>query len=286
MRAILLEKRSVAANAAQKIEIDKRERTSLQSRLETMQTTISAHEVEIARLRSRIVQSPNRVKQSLLDLGKAVAQMKDDILEIEAKGRDHQTRISALKKYEVEISTLIKTVEEWETELDKAAEGAEKLAKLSDERDARNEDLKELELYAQQLNRRIQAAIEQRERHVRQAESKKESLQKRMSEMQDTHEALMAQRQDVDEEAAKRHRAIALKEREVSWLDRAHAGAHRDLQIVDLVKAAETDIAQGEAAYRELKLEVCESRCTSCRTHANLRTQWRTRQSKFIVAFK
>lgn len=215
MRNVLLEKRSIAANAAQKIEVDKRDRSALQTRLENMQTAISAHEVEIARLRSRIVQSPNRVKQSLLDLGKAVAQMKDDILEIEAKGRDHQSRISALKRYEVEISTLIKTVEEWEAELDKAAEGQEKLIKLSDERDARSEDLKELELYAQQLNRRIQAAIEQRERHVRQAEGKKETLQKRMSEMQDTHEALMAQRQDVDEEAAKRHRAIAMKEREV-----------------------------------------------------------------------
>ena len=215
MRNVLLEKRSIAANAAQKIEVDKRDRSALQTRLENMQTAISAHEVEIARLRSRIVQSPNRVKQSLLDLGKAVAQMKDDILEIEAKGRDHQSRISALKRYEVEISTLIKTVEEWEAELDKAAEGQEKLIKLSDERDARGEDLKELELYAQQLNRRIQAAIEQRERHVRQAEGKKDTLQKRMSEMQDTHEALMAQRQDVDEEAAKRHRAIAMKEREV-----------------------------------------------------------------------
>ena len=36
-----------------------------------------------------------------------------------------------------------------------------------------------------------------------------------MARMQDAHEALMTQRADVDVEAAQRHRAIALKEKEV-----------------------------------------------------------------------
>ena len=165
-------------------------------------------------------------------------------------------RINALKRYEVDLAALIRSVEEWETELKKATESSEKLAKITEERDAKYDELKELELRAQQLGRRITAATEQKQRQAKQAESKKDSLQKRIAELQETHELLMAQRQDVDEEHSKRQRAIALKEREVCS-PACSLTRSKSSQILDLVKAAETDIAQGEAAYRELKAEVC-----------------------------
>jgi len=214
-REVLLEKRSLASTLANKIEVDKRERGTLQTRAESLQQTLSSQEVELSRLRSRIVQSPNRVKQNLADLTKNVAGMKEDISEAEARGREHQSRINALKKYEIELASLIRSVEEWETELVKANECSEKLAKNVDDRDGKYDELRELELRAQQLDRRIQAAKEQKDRHAKQADQKKMTLQKRMNELQEAHELLMAQRQDVDEESAKRHRAIAMKEREV-----------------------------------------------------------------------
>jgi kinetochore protein Nuf2 len=215
MRQVLLEKRSAASALGNKIDVDKRRRQDLQARLESLQQTVSSHEVELQRLRSRIVQSPLRVKQTLVDLSKNVAQMKDEILESEAKGRDHQARITALKKYESELSALIRTVEEWSAELTKANDGSVRLAKLIEERDTKTEDLKEMELRAQQLGRRIKAVTEQRERHAGQADTKKKALQKRMQELQENHEMLMAQRQDVDEESSKRQRAVTMKEKEV-----------------------------------------------------------------------
>ena len=218
MREGLLQKRGIVTGLVNKIDIDKKERAALQQRMETIQQTVSQHEVEIARLRSKIIQSPQRVKASLSDLSKNVAKMKEDVLDQEAKGRDHQARIAALKKYEIDIAALIKTVEEWEVELNKAAEEQTRLAALSEERIGRTEDLKELELYEQQLLRRINNAHEQRERHGKQSETKKESVQRKLSEMQDTHESLLSQRKEVNEETAKWQRAIALKEREVCTL--------------------------------------------------------------------
>ena len=68
---------------------------------------------------------------------------------------------------------------------------------------------------AQQLDRRIATAVEQRERQSRQADSKRDAIRQRMARLQETHDELMAERAGIEEKAAIRHRAIAAKEREV-----------------------------------------------------------------------
>ena len=65
---------------------------------------LAQHEAEIMRLRSRIVQSPNRVKQTLSDLTNSLAAMKSDIIEYERKGVDHNARITVLRKHEIVCS--------------------------------------------------------------------------------------------------------------------------------------------------------------------------------------
>ena len=73
---------------------------------------------------------------------------------------------------------------------------------------------------AQQLDRRIATAVEQRERQSRQADSKRDAIRQRMARLQETHDELMAERAGIEEKAAVRHRAIAAKEREVRSVHR------------------------------------------------------------------
>lgn len=62
--------------------------------------SIKQHDAEITRLRGRIVQSPDRVRQTLDDMQKSLSNLKDEIIEIDKKSREHEARIQVAKKYE------------------------------------------------------------------------------------------------------------------------------------------------------------------------------------------
>lgn len=215
-RHSLLEKRSQASALSNGIESTKHDRSALQSKVEDLSQSLSTLDLDINRLRSRIVQSPGRVKAVITDLSHNVASMKEDIATHESRGRDHALRISVLRAYEGQISAVLAVLAEWESELQRASVEHGKIVKLTELRESQSELLKNRELKVAQAKRRIAVVEEQRERHERQAESKRETLSAKLSELQSMHEHLMAKRQDADEEAAKRHKAIALKEKEVS----------------------------------------------------------------------
>jgi hypothetical protein len=137
---------------------------------ENLTYSISNLDSEIIRLRSRVVQSPNRIKESLATQGAMLAKMKEEIVDLDRKALDHQARIKVIRTYEgvstwcggvlrecsraerdrrQDITSLLKAVDEWEAELNRAAEEETKLSKLIEERDARSDEVRELELYAQ-----------------------------------------------------------------------------------------------------------------------------------------
>lgn len=86
--------------ALTKLEQGKRERTLLQEKIENITMSIKQHDAEITRLRGRIVQSPDRVRQTLDDMQKSLQNLKDEIVEIDRKSREHESRIQVAKKYE------------------------------------------------------------------------------------------------------------------------------------------------------------------------------------------
>lgn len=214
-RSQLLEKRSQASNLSSAIDSAKYHRSQLQAKVEDLSQSLSTMDLEITRLRSRIVQSPNRVKAAITDLAQSVQAMKEDISAHEIRGRDHTMRVSVLRAYEGQISATLAALADWESELMHAQAEASKVAKLEDLRETQAEVLKNRQLKVAQAERRINTVADQKERHERQAESKREALTARLQELQSQHEHLMAKRQDTDEELAKRNKAIGLREKEV-----------------------------------------------------------------------
>lgn len=72
-------------------------------------------ENEIAKLRSRIVRSPERVRDNVRSLEARIANLKLSISEHERKAQDHKARIDVLRKYEgVRARPSFSSVEQWE----------------------------------------------------------------------------------------------------------------------------------------------------------------------------
>jgi hypothetical protein len=83
------------------------------SRQENLTYSISNLDSEIIRLRSRVVQSPNRIKESLATQSAMVAKMKEEIIELDRKALDHQARIKVIKAYETVSLIMTSLVMSW-----------------------------------------------------------------------------------------------------------------------------------------------------------------------------
>lgn len=80
-------------------------------------------EIEINRLKSQVVQSPDRVKASISDMTVTVQRDSDELRALEAKERQMKAKIESLIKYEHELSACIKILDEWDVEAAKLADG-------------------------------------------------------------------------------------------------------------------------------------------------------------------
>lgn len=253
----------------------KRERIHLQEKVENVTMSLKQHDLEISRLRGRVVQSPERVRQTLNDMANSLQSLKDELVEIDRKGREHESRILVAKKYEQvgdlvhwfhalqapednqdcfqaytphltpslqDISSTIKLIDEWSAELTRSSQTSSKLFSLVEQRDSAAEEFRELDLRLQQLSRRTTSTQEQLAKQSSMAVTKKENVRDRMIKLQEQHDSIMAEREVMVAE-------YDLKLKEIRSIEEA---------IIELTKNTEAEMAQAEAAYKELRNDVCE----------------------------
>ena len=100
-RTKLIRAKEMEEPALTRLDAAKRERATLQEKMEIVTMILKQHDGEITRLRNRVVQSPDRVRQTLNDMAKSLQSLKDELIELDRKGREHESRIQVLKKYEM-----------------------------------------------------------------------------------------------------------------------------------------------------------------------------------------
>ena len=105
------------------------------------------------------------------------------------------------------------------------------------------DEFRELDLRLQQLDRRTSSTSEQLSRQDGIAFSKKENVRARMAKLQENYESIMLEREGMmaDQE---------LKLKDIRAVEEA---------IVELTKQTEAEMAQADAAYKDLRNDVCES---------------------------
>ena len=97
----LIRAKEMEEPALARLDAAKRERATLQEKVENVTMSLKQHDGEITRLRNRVVQSPDRVRQTLNDMANSLQNLKDELVEIDRKGREHESRIQVAKKYEI-----------------------------------------------------------------------------------------------------------------------------------------------------------------------------------------
>ena len=106
-RKKLIKLKEMEDPALKHMEKAKYKRNTLQARVENLSMALKQHDSEIVRLRGRIVQSPDRVRQTIQDMATALQKLKDEILEVDRTAREHDSRINVARKYEAVSRSII-----------------------------------------------------------------------------------------------------------------------------------------------------------------------------------
>lgn len=102
-------------------------------------------EQEITRLTLRIVQSPEKVRADIDSLARALEVEREAIDELEEKTRGLESKLRVMGRYETDLRSCVKVMEEWEGEITRLREVDEKLRELGDEWEMRGQELKEVD---------------------------------------------------------------------------------------------------------------------------------------------
>ncbi|KAI9569099.1 Nuf2 family-domain-containing protein [Boletus coccyginus] len=170
------------------IEQLKVEKASIILKKENINSDISLLLDNIQRTRSRIVQSPERIKRNITTMGATSIEDKKTLAMHEAKARDLQAKIAVLTNIEKAI--------EKEAQL---LEGSQKeLADVKDSLDYKKIERIELQMKKERVHRQFANAQEKLERVQRHAEEKRQASQQTIERLQREYEQMDIERRDND----------------------------------------------------------------------------------------
>jgi kinetochore protein Nuf2 len=107
-------------------------------------TTLSQLKDEIAKLQTRIVDNPERLKARIAEMSNTLTTEKSNIVNLEKKMRDLQARLDALEVVESELLPCIKGLQDCEDEMKRRDEVLKKVQEDTERVDRKNAVLRDL----------------------------------------------------------------------------------------------------------------------------------------------
>ncbi|KAJ3016259.1 kinetochore-associated Ndc80 complex subunit nuf2 [Thoreauomyces humboldtii] len=136
----------------------KREKNDLSESLSKTQMTILDLKQNCVRLKSRIVQSPEKLKASISDMNSNLQSDKATVASTEKRARELQVKIDMMSAVEQDITSCLKLMEECDAESKKAEVALRKVATDKENIDKRRSDMRELDFREEQLKRQLNGA--------------------------------------------------------------------------------------------------------------------------------
>ncbi|KAG5519301.1 hypothetical protein PMAC_001926 [Pneumocystis sp. 'macacae'] len=217
----LRELKKVQTTLTNEIDVLKREKAEIAERLTNNQFITVNTKQECMKLRSRIVHSPEKLKQLISDMGTSLASEKSSIASLERKSRELQNKIDVIGIVEQDILNCIKLMEECEIEIARVEEASRKVAKHQEMVDQKELEVREVEIKDQQLNRQLANAEDKLARIQRSAEAKRETAQKKMAEIRKEYNIITVERAERAHEMDRKRAMIESTEKKISEL-RSH----------------------------------------------------------------
>ncbi|KAG2158016.1 Nuf2 family-domain-containing protein [Suillus bovinus] len=192
MTTQLLAAKEVHTGLTKEIESLKIERAHLQARNETVNSESTLLMDNNSRTRSRIVQSPERIRRNIMTMGTTAIEDKKTVALHEAKARDLQAKISTLVNIE-KLQTTEKEVQ--------LLEGSQKeLAELKDSLEYKKVERGELQKKTERVHKQLGNAQEKLERAQRHAEEKRQASQQTVERLQRDYEKMDVERRENDKQ--------------------------------------------------------------------------------------
>nr|GAT58016.1 predicted protein [Mycena chlorophos] len=200
LRARLFANKQVQVETVDQVEKLKAEKTALVQRKEALNGEVESVSDSLSRTRSRIVQSPERIKRSITTMTAGALQDKQMIALNESKARDLQSKITALSNIEKDVRGCVEQLQTIEKEVRSLQDSQKELGDLKDVFDRRQIDQRELHGQRERLLRQLSNAQEKLERAQRHAEERKAASQRTIVRLQAEYDAMVIERRDTDKE--------------------------------------------------------------------------------------
>ncbi len=209
----------------------KSEKADLTERLHNNQVLRQNTEREVQKVRSRIVHSPEKLKQALQDMGQSLISEKNALSEKSKKSREVAAKIDALTAIDADLASCIKVMEECESELARVEQAAKRVAQYQELKEQKQLEVRELSVRDQQLSRQLNNSEDKLARATRQLEAKRESTRTRMQKIQEERKWVLAERMEADLEMDRKKSIIEAIEKKILELRNEIEGEVNAVQI-------------------------------------------------------
>ncbi|KAI9019812.1 Nuf2 family-domain-containing protein [Hyaloraphidium curvatum] len=179
------------------VEAAKKEKSDLVDQLNAINLQITSTKQEIVRLKSRIVPNPEKLKQSIVDMGTALQTEKNNLVALEKKARELQAKLDMFGSIEQDLVPCIDAMKECESEMKRADETLKKVHDDKDKIEKKSATLRDLMVKETQLKRQVVTAQEKVQRLQRHQGMKREAAEIKLKKLKEEYSAISLERQNV-----------------------------------------------------------------------------------------
>ncbi|RUS27142.1 hypothetical protein BC938DRAFT_483658 [Jimgerdemannia flammicorona] len=201
---------------------------------------------ELQKLRSQIVQNPEKLKEVINEMSISLNTEKGEAVIKERSTREMQIKFDTMNIVEQEIINCVKLMEVCETEMQKFESVRDKIISDKDTIDNKNNELKELNVKEQQLKRQLATAQDKISRLQRQQAMKRESVQQKLAKLNEEFNLASNERAAVQVKIDENRRIVEELEGKIAELRANYEKEMTGIQSEYLRLKNQVDVYQNE----------------------------------------
>ncbi|EPQ54245.1 hypothetical protein GLOTRDRAFT_139579 [Gloeophyllum trabeum ATCC 11539] len=222
--AKLVAYKDVHTDLVKQIDKLKAEKAAVLQRKDNLNKEISVVVESISHKRSRIVQSPERIKRNVASMRATAAEDKQTLAANEAKIRDLKIKINVIMNIDKEIRSCVEQLQTVAKEVNILESSQQELAELKEQLTKKKIEKSDLERRHERVRQQLLNAEEKLERAQKHAAEKRLASQQTIERLQRDYEQMAAERRDNDKQMEElRAEANLLEEKKARHLKQSEA---------------------------------------------------------------
>lgn len=175
----------------------KHDRSVLNEKTTAEASYITTLKHDINRIKSKIVDNPERLFQVITELNGTIANEKAALGVLDKKSRDLQLRIDGLAVVEQDLGRSIKMMEDVEVQIKNLAETNTQIASEKEKIEQKQNLLKDLNAQDQHLKRQLSASQDKLSKLQKQQIAKRQMVEEKLNELKKEYEKILMERDEV-----------------------------------------------------------------------------------------